>query len=153
MNSDRIVLLARPSSLLIENMKRLMESASLSPEPLRSLEKMGEYNQENLAAIVISTAISSPVKESYCEVVERSKELFSGTPIFLASYANIRRTKLIAETKFKERGIKFELISTAEAKGLNVFDARKTIVIITKEDLEDEEKFLQTVDLVKKVVQ
>jgi len=152
MSTKKKVLLARPSSLLVNNMKRLMVSAHLIPTPLKELNGFQGLSSSEIAGIVVSTTLSSCVKEEYWEVMKMAHEKFNGMPKFLASFANFKRAKLIARSSFKENGLALEALSIDEAYESDFVDFSNHFVIITREDLEDPAKFNSSSLLIKKLM-
>ena len=63
-------LLARPSALIVEKMKKLVAATGASPIPLNQLNAINDYRSDDIEAIVVSTALSSPVKEGYTSVID-----------------------------------------------------------------------------------
>ena len=147
----RKVLLARPSSLIVNDMKHLIESTGCEPTPLTSLEELANFESAEVAAIVISTALSSKVKDKYWDVIQRSASAFPGKPIFLASYSSVRSTKITASQRLKDHGIGHELVSLEELDQI-VFDNDKHMLILTQKEISDESKFPAILNCVKKLL-
>ena len=143
----KYVLLARPSSLIVKDMRHLISSTGLEPKPMRSLQEFENYNEADVAGIVISTALSSAVKDKYWDVIIKSMEHFPKKPIFLASYSSVKNTKITACQRMKESNISRQLLSLDEAKA-EPFDQEKHILILTQKEISDRIKF----DSIKKVV-
>lgn len=145
------VILARPSSLIVKDMKKLIASSGFEASPINELKELTQINQDEVAGIVISTALSSTVKAKYWEVIKRSIALFPGKPIFLASYATARSAKITAGSHIEEVGNGYELLSIEEAQKL-AFDPEKHILILTQKEISDPVAFPSISELIKKVM-
>ena len=142
------VILARPSSLIVKDMKNLVASTGFEATPIAQLSELSTIDPNDVGGIVISTALSSTVKEKYWEVIQRSVALFPGKPIFLASYASVRSTKITAGSHIKSTGLDYELVSIDEAKS-GSFDSNKQILILTQKEISDPVGFQSISDLIK----
>lgn len=149
----RKILLARPSSLIVENMKKLMVGLNFTPVPLMSIEELDDHHPSEVAGIVISTALSSTVKCSYTEVIDRTKVLFRHKPCFLASYASVERTKKIVHARLQQLNQPLRAISIAEAAHLSMVDFFQTIIIITNDEIKEEPAFGYSSGVLAKVFQ
>lgn len=136
----KYVLLARPSSLIVNDMKKLISSTGCQPKPLNSIDEFKNYGSDEVAAIVISTALSSKVKDKYWEVTQSSLTSFPGKPIFLASYSSVRSTKIVAGKRLKEHGIELELLSLDDLKS-KAFNATSHILLLTQAEISNDELF------------
>ncbi|WP_109833286.1 hypothetical protein [Reichenbachiella versicolor] len=131
-------------------MKKLISSANCDPIPLSSINQLSEFETESIAGIVISTALSSPVKNKYWEVLQNSIEQFPGKPIFLASFASVRSSKVTISAALKKNNIDFDVLSCEEVS--HGFDTNKEIVLLTQGEISDAEKFHRVSELVKAVL-
>ncbi|MEO9482935.1 MAG: hypothetical protein ABJG47_05795 [Ekhidna sp.] len=145
------VILARPSSLIVTDMKKLVSATGFEAQPIGEIKELTRMNHKDVAGIVISTALSSTVKEKYGEVIKRSVALFPGKPIFLASYATARSTKITASSHIKNAGLDFELLAVEEAKSIT-FDANKQILILTQQEISDPVVFPSVCELMKSLL-
>lgn len=145
------VILARPSSLIVKDMKKLVSSIGFEAMPIAKISQLTEVNQEEVAAVVISTALTSTVKEKYPEVIQRSAAIFPGKPIFLASYATVRSTKITAGAHISGFGLHYELLSLEEAKNVS-FDSNKQILILTQKEISNPTTFPAICELVKSIM-
>lgn len=145
------IILARPSSLIVTDMKTLMTATGYEPRPIGDINELTAIHHSEVAGIVISTALSSTVKEKYWEVIQRSVALFPGKPIFLASYATVRSTKITAGAHIRDAGLDYELISIDEAMSES-FNSDKQILILTQKEISNAVNFSSICELVKKVI-
>ena len=53
----KYVLLARPSSLIVNDMQKLISATGCEPKPLSSIDEFENYNSDDVAGIVISTLL------------------------------------------------------------------------------------------------
>lgn len=144
------VLLARPSSLIVNDMKKLMTATGMQPTPLASLEDIDTYSEDKIGGIVVSTALSSPVKEKYWEVIAKVIAFFPSRPIFLASYASVKSTKITAASRFKEYNIDRNLVCLDEVSAS--FSSRKDVLILTQAEISDDSKFDQILTMIKSIL-
>lgn len=148
----KYVLLARPSSLIVNDMKNLITSTGCQPTPLASIDEFDNYEADQVAAVVISTALSSKVKDKYWEVIKRSLIHYPYIPIFLASYSSVKSTKIVANKRLEENGIDMELVSLDEMK-VQAFDSNKQILILTQGEISNQVLFPSILDKVNSILQ
>jgi len=146
----KYVLLARPSSLIVTDMKKLMNATGMQPTPLTSLEELGNYNEKQVGGIVISTALSSPVKEKYWEVIHQVTPKFPNCPIFLASYASVKSTFVTAEARFKEFNIDHRLVCLDQVD--ESFSKERDILVLTQSEISDVSKFDRILKIIKRIL-
>jgi len=146
----KYVLLARPSSLIVSDMKKLMNATGLQPTPLASLEELKNYDEKQVGGVVISTALSSPVKEKYWEVIHEVILKFPNCPIFLASYATVKSTFITAEARFKEFNIGHRLVCLDQVD--ESFSNNKDILILTQAEISDDSKFDGILKTIKRIL-
>ena len=146
----KYMLLARPSALIVNDMKRLVSKTGLEPQPLTSTDQFHDYDESDVGGIVISTALSSKVNEKYWEVIEKAVSYFPGKPIFLASFSTVESTKLTAGNRLKEHGISLELISIEEAQA-NSLNSNQ-ILILTQKEISDMSKLPLITKLLKSIL-
>ena len=142
------VLLARPSSLIVSDMKRLMGDANVEPVPLTSLDDLTSTDSAEVAGIVISTALTSSVKESYCRVLEIAMRVHPGIPVFIASFTNIKRTLIIVKSHLKEANLDMDVLTLSEAQAKGDIDYFKEVTIITREEISDPQLYPGTLSVV-----
>ena len=147
----RKALLARPSSLIVNDMKHLIESTGCEPTPLTSLTELADFESDDVAGILISTAPSSKVKDKYWDVIQQSASVFPGKPIFLASYSTVRSTKITASQRLKDHGISHELVSLEELDNIH-FSNNAHMLILTQKEISNESKFPSILNCVKKLL-
>lgn len=146
-------LLARPSALIVEKMKKLVESVGATPIPLKNLFSVNTYNPDEVEAIVVSTALSSPVEETFTQVIDHCWKSLGKKPTFLASYADLRRTKVIAGSKFKAYGMDVDLIGLSEVMNLEEEQVHNPVFIITHDEIANPESFSVSLMAVKRILQ
>lgn len=145
------VILARPSSLIVTDMRKLVSATGFEAMPIGDINELTKIGQDEVGGVVISTALSSTVKEKYWEVIKRSVALFPRKPIFLASYATVRSTKITAGAHIKNAGLDFNLLSIDEVKSSS-FDADKDILILTQKEISDTVAFTTICELMKRLL-
>lgn len=134
-------LLAKPSGLIVEKMKKLVEALGSTPLPLKSLNEIKSYNTTEIEAIVVSTALSSPVKETFTQVINQCWKTLGNKPTFLASYADLRRTKIIASAKFQSCGMDVNLLGVSEVMDERAQPVKNPIFIITHDEIANPASF------------
>ncbi len=144
------VLLARPSSLIVNDMKKLMTATGMTPTPLKSLEHLVNYEESEIGGIVISTALSSPVKEKYWEVISKVIERFPSRPIFLASYASVKSTQITASARFKEFSIARNLTCLDMVD--DRFNSSQDVLILTQSEISDDSRFDKILMIIKRIL-
>ena len=144
------VLLARPSSLIVNDMKKLMTATGMQPTPLASLADLNSYSEDSIGGVVISTALSSPVKEKYWEVIQSVIATFPNRPIFLASYASVKSTKVTAGSRFKEFDIQRSLVALDEVS--EDFSNQGDVLILTQGEISDDSRFDQILKVIKRIL-
>ncbi|WP_436514502.1 hypothetical protein [Ekhidna sp. To15] len=132
-------------------MKKLVSSTGFEAMPITEINELTSIDEDEVAGIVISTALSSTVKEKYWEVVQRSAAIFPGKSIFLASYATVRSAKITAGAHIKNAGLDYELLSIEEAKS-GSFDANNQILILTQKEISDPVAFSSISELIKRLL-
>ncbi|MEO9869706.1 hypothetical protein [Ekhidna sp.] len=132
-------------------MRKLISSTGCEPKPLAGIEELANFSPEDVAGIVISTALSSTVKEKYWEVIKKAMQIFPDKPIFLASYSSVRSTKITAGTHIQQYEIPFELVSLDEVK-LESFERKSNILILTQKEISDDSKFESILKVVKGIL-
>lgn len=132
-------------------MKKLVSSTGFKAEPITKIKELKSINQDEVAGIVISTTLSSSVKEKYWEVIKLSASLFPDKPIFLASYATERSTRITATSHFKEASLDYDLLSINEAKSIP-FNTDKQILILTQKEISDPIAFRPICELMKRLL-
>ena len=147
----KYVILARPSSLIVSDMKNLIARSGYEPKPIAELRELDDYDPTDVSAIVVSTALSSAVKESYGKVIERSMERFPGKPLFLASFASVKSTKLVAGDHLKKQNIPLRLLSLEELESKG-WDPSNEALILTQKEISDPQKIPSISDLIKAVL-
>lgn len=148
----RYFLLARPSALIVEKMKNLVTSVGASPIPIKDLREVDTQNKAAIEAIVVSTALSSPVRESYTEVIDHCWKSLGKRPTFLASYADLRRTKLIASSKFKSYGFDVALLGLEEAMKMEEEHDKDPVFIITHDEIANPSSFPMALTALKTIL-
>jgi len=146
----KYMLLARPSALILNDMKRLVKNVGLEPQPLTSTDQFHEYDDSDVGGIVISTALSSKVNEKYWEVIKKALAYFPGKPIFLASFSTVESTKLTAGNRLKEHDIDLELKSIEDVRQSTL--AEGEIMILTKKEIADMGKLPLITKLLKSIL-
>ncbi len=132
-------------------MKKLIASTGFEASPIEELKELTHINQNDVAGIVVSTALSSTVKEKYWEVIKRAIGLFPGKPIFLASYATPRSAKITAGAHLRDIGNGYDLLSIDEAQKMS-FDPFNQILILTQKEISDTVSFASIRDMMKRIL-
>ncbi|MBL8911231.1 MAG: hypothetical protein JNM17_11105 [Archangium sp.] len=87
------VLLARPHDFVVVDMQRWVSALGYTPVRLSSVGELKEAVSTELAAIVISTAVSSSVKATVGEVLDAARAAHPSVPIVIASLSSLTSTQ------------------------------------------------------------
>jgi hypothetical protein len=147
--STKRILLARPNSFIVDEMKRLIADSGYTPTPINDLEELMQYDTAEIGGAVISTAFSSTVKEDYHEVVKAVIEKFTGIPVMLATLIDVEAIRKAIDLKFEAIGLDFEMHSMEMAGAKGMLTPRKDMIIIQKNDIADEAVYARTLKTVK----
>ncbi len=149
MNIKKMIL-ARPSSFIVNEMTNMVEQAGLKPIPLQILLELDHYHPDDVGGVVVSSSTTSVVKESFQEVLYRTYAKFPGKPVFLASMIEIARMEGMVKQRLKGLGISRALISVSDAVNRkDRIDFNKELVVIQKQDLTHEESLQNVLGLVR----
>lgn len=83
------VLLARPHDFLVDSMRAWVGALQLEPVRLKSLDELASHAAAGVAAVVISAAVTSAVKESPGATLVAVRRLFPQTPVLVAGLASL----------------------------------------------------------------
>ncbi len=145
-------LLARPSALIVEKMKKLVKAVDATPLPIKNLDEINSQKADEVTAIVVSTALSSPVKETFTQVVDYCWKSVGKKPTFLATYADLRRTKIIAQSKFEAYGMEVTLLGLGEALDRKDEPLINPVYIITHAEIANPDSFHQSAMALKTIL-
>lgn len=140
MSSQKKVLLARPSVFIVHEMKPFIELCAYEPRPLKNLSNLPNLPESEIAGAVISTAINSDVKESLFEVTIEVKKHFPSMPIVFATLVDFDHLKKSLELKFAEFSPKLEFLSLAQAKIRPLLYPARHIIVLHKDDIDNDAK-------------
>ncbi len=138
------VLLARPNSFIVKEMKRLVSDCGYLATPLGDLDELSEHDASEVGGVVISTALVSSVTADYGEVARVTLEKFPGVPVMLATLASYESIRPALELKFEQIGIDHELRSMSSAGASEQFSAAEEMLVIQKSDISDEHLYSST---------
>lgn len=143
MRPDKIIL-ARPNSLIVNEIKRLISELSGKAVPLGDLKDIGKIDYQEVAGIVISTAVNSVVSDPYIEVLKQVVVGLPGKPVFLTTLMEADILKRSLSVELRRSTLSFNFLSIEEAIAAKVLSPAKDVVIIRKKDLTDPDLFLRS---------
>lgn len=82
-----VVLLARPHPMIVTEMRSFLDENGYEPLPLSNLAERPETQGRPIAAGVISTSLTSQVREPVEEVALRLREWYPDLPLVIATIA------------------------------------------------------------------
>lgn len=82
-------LLARPHDFVVHEMTRWMKELGVEPVRLSAVDELDAHAPGDVAVVVISTAVSSPVKASFDEVLAQTRRRFPAVPLMFAGLSKV----------------------------------------------------------------
>jgi hypothetical protein len=131
---NRKIVLARPNQIIVNYMRSLVLKTGCDPHPIQDLEEIYKIEESLIGAIVISTSVSSVVKQDYLEVLKEVLDKFPNKPVVLATLSSTTSLEKIVSRKLKEWGIVRGIIGTDSNITLR---NHQQIQVITKKDLSE----------------
>ena len=142
------ILLARPNGFMVNHMLTFIESVGCKPICLDDISDINNHDSDQLAAIVISTSVTSTVSQSFKEVLCYVAHNLPTVPIFLATLADIEVVKKCGSLVLNDSDILREFKSIDELS-LNPRN-KNEILIIKKENIVNEIQLKIAIDVVRK---
>jgi len=87
----RLVVLARPNFLIVEDMRAFLRKNGFEPVRLTTLEDFHGLRFEAVAGVVISTAVISSIEQSPLEVLELVRGDMSEVPVAFATLVEFEK--------------------------------------------------------------
>lgn len=133
------VLLARPHPSIVGSMSRFLSDAGYEPRPLTSLEEMADWDAAGVAAVVVSTSVTSAIQGSFEQVVRQAVRLLPGVPLVFATVVEpIHARRVLSET-LDAHGIPVLIHIVGEGRQLPAVSERQTLaLLISRQDLDDD---------------
>ena len=144
------IILARPNSFIINDMKHLLSDGYYIPTPIDHLSKLNQYSVSEISGVVISTAINSTIEEGYDMTVKEVINKYKTVPILLASLISLDKIRKTIKLKFDKIGLDFDLLSIEDAMKKSSIDPSKEIIVIEKQDIAYEYAFPKTLSIIKR---
>lgn len=142
------VLLARPSSFIVTDMKRLMTDMGFQPNPITKLADVQNLPLQEFAGAVVSIQINSTIPEDYKQVIVEIKRVHPTMPILLASLVEFQDIAKGVKAKFE--GTAFQFYGMQEATRKMTFDPKNDIIAIQKADITDETRYKNTISVLRR---
>lgn len=132
-----LVLLARPSIFIVNEMGPFVESSGYKPHGIKNLAHMEKVPDDALGGAVISTAINSVVPESYEEVAVLMRRKYPTLPIALATLVDFKNIEKALRLKLCERNqIVEEFIDLGSISPTTQLDPVKQMLVIHKKHID-----------------
>lgn len=136
------VLLARPSSFIVNDMKRLMTEMGYRPTPISRLSDVGKMPLKEILGAVVSNQLSSSIPEDYKEVILEIKRVNPSMPVLLASLVEFTGIEKGLRAKFE--GTPFVFFAVHDVARKLVFNTSTDILVIHLSDITDEIRLKNT---------
>jgi predicted RND superfamily exporter protein len=130
--------LARPNQIIVNYMRSLVLKTGCDPHPIQDLEEIYKIEESLIGAIVISTSVSSVVKQDYLEVLKEVLDKFPNKPVVLATLSSAESLEKVVSRSLLDWGVHRKLSDTDSSQSLS---AKLHIQVISKKDLTDESTF------------
>jgi len=139
------VLLARPSPFIVDSMKEFLKQVSFASDPISTINDLVSRNLNEYRAAIISTAVNSPIQESYADVYAILREKAPDLPIIFATLGNVdNMSQYIVRTVEAVTGGKAELIRADRPREAG--EAPEKVFLIHKENIETPEAREETAE-------
>ena len=133
------VLLARPHPSIVGAMSRFLANAGYVPRSLTSLDELAKWNPKDVAAIVVSTSVSSAVQGSFDEVVRQAVTRLPGVPLVFATVVEAEHARRVLSDTLDARGIPVCIHTVGEqSRPASGPENGPAALLLNRHDLEDE---------------
>lgn len=143
------ILLARPNSFIVTEMKKFISACNYTATPIADVSEFNNYNPSEIGGIVISTALNSSIKEEYAEVVKLASERFNGIPILLASLIDFDRVNASVNYNLGKSDLQYDLLSISTAAEKTFVNSKSDLIVIEKDDLVNADKYDTTLKTIR----
>lgn len=140
--SDNIVLLARPSYFIVNEMQDYLKQNGYTPKPINDLNQLNGIPKSKITGAVISTAVRSDVSESYLDVLKILREYHRNIPVMFATLVNFETMSKAISLKLDEYTDEKTMLdmSRSTLQG-GLLGNKDSYVIIQKDDITDPEQY------------
>lgn len=83
------VLLARPHDFVVEDMKKWLVELGVEPVRLSALAQLEAHAERDVAAVVVSTAVTSSVPATFGEALAACRRRFPRVPVVIAGLSAV----------------------------------------------------------------
>lgn len=136
MTSERKVLLARPHTFIVSEMRPFLEQAGFAPAKLESLAELDSGRLGTLSGAIISTAVVSSVGASAEEVFAAVRRKYPRLPILFAGLTDFALMKTAVERVVKSVHDHVEVLPISSSTEAHAGLGRENVFpVLRKEDL------------------
>ena len=132
------VLLARPNPFIVDEMKGFLENCGYEPVPIKDLNELGGFPEDEVAGAVVSTTVISSVHESAEGVVEALRQRFPSIPVTFASMLAEEDIEDMLKHKLEKVSSSPNVLSVKKGLLDHTLGAPDTFLVVTQDDLKDQ---------------
>lgn len=110
-------LLARPHDFVVQDMTSWLTELGVTPVRLTALADLDAHPAAEVKAVVISTAVSSPVKASFDEVLAHARRRFPSAALLFAGLSKVASVRVGVAAALAANGLLLAGIDEAAAWG------------------------------------
>ncbi|MGL1887667.1 MAG: hypothetical protein OCD76_14215 [Reichenbachiella sp.] len=147
-NMIKKVLLARPNPFIVNEMQGFIKDCEFDPTPLHDLEQLSNYDRNEVAGIVISTAVNSTVKENFTETLKEVIDTYPALPIVIATLMPTDKIKKTTDFFLQNNSFNHELHSVQEVLTKNKLEPKNTMLILEKSMLIDQSHYSHSKEII-----
>lgn len=136
---NKTVIIARPHQMIVENVKTYLKRNNYSPFRLEALSDLNKLEaSDKIHGAIISTAVTSVVKESYQEVFIEVRNRYPNLPIIFTTIVNLEAMSELLKQSFIKviPDINFFYLNE-EALRKNTFNPDKNFLLVDNKSLTD----------------
>lgn len=136
MSTTKKVLLARPHSFIVSEMKPLLEKSGFAPTKLDSLQALESGNLGPMSGAVISTAVISTISATADEVFTALRRKYPKLPVLFAGLTEFSLVKGSVERMVRRIHPDAEVLPFSEATASHPGLGREHVfLVLRKEDM------------------
>lgn len=136
MSNEMKVLLARPNSAIVKDMRAALERNGFTPFSVETLEKIKTINRAGLKGVIISTSVVSTIKEPFYETFVVIRNRFPDIPVLFTTQAESDRMAPLVQSALKTVAPE-TIVHNFSPDLLNpsMLGSKESVVLISKNDL------------------
>jgi len=130
------VLLARPHTFIVNEMRPFLVEAGFASVRINSMEQLAEELRLPAKGAIISTAVSSSLGADTATVFRRVREWNPNMPIVFAGMADFATMQATVKRAVKELCPSAQVVGAAGFRISRLSDRSTTFLVLRKEDLQ-----------------